>query len=57
MRVWQIEYDAPGSYGLKHAVVFAVDAKSALKKFIKKSKVSDRAVLKVESVPSTYQIH
>ena len=56
MRVWQVEYDAPGQYNPKHAVIFAVDAKSALKKFIKKSKLSDRAVTSVAVVPSTLQI-
>jgi hypothetical protein len=56
MRAWRVEYDAPGIYSPKHAVIFAVDAKSALKKFTKKSKLSDRAILKIEVVPSTLQI-
>jgi hypothetical protein len=56
MRAWQVSYDAPGQYSPKHAVIFAADAKSALKKFTKKSKLSDRAVSKVEEVPSTLQI-
>jgi hypothetical protein len=57
MRAWQVQYDSPAAYGsTRHAVVFAIDAKSALKKFTKKSKLSDRAVTKVEVVPSTFQI-
>jgi len=56
MKVWRVEYDAPGVYSPKHAVIFAVDVKSALKKFTKKSKLSDRAVVKVEELPSTLQI-
>jgi hypothetical protein len=56
MRAWQVEYDAPGTYGLKHAVIFAADAKSALKKFTKKSKLRIAAVVKVAEVPSTLQI-
>lgn len=56
MRAWQVEYDKPGTYGLRHAVVFAVDAKTALKKFTKKSKLSDRAVTRIAEVPSTLQI-
>ncbi len=56
MRVWQVEYDAPGTYGLKHAVIFAADAKTALKKFTKKSKLSDRAVVRVAEVLGSGEI-
>lgn len=57
MRAWQVEYDDPRMYGsTKHAVVFAVDVSSALKKFTKKSKLSARAVTRVAKVPSTLQI-
>jgi hypothetical protein len=56
MRAWQLEYDKPGAYGSKYAVIFAVDAPTAIKKFTKKSKLSTRAVTKVEEVPSSLQI-
>ncbi len=56
MKAWQLEYDHPMYSIPKHAVVFAIDAQTAIKKFTKKSKLSTRAVTRIAEVPSTLQI-